>query len=568
MKYQFIPYLIPLTISFIIVIFLALYGYRRRKVRGAKFFVLSMLVGALWVLGNGLEMAGTELSFKLFWANIQYISYGFAPLAWLMMVLQFTDRSHLVNRRNLIIMSIIPLVTVILVWLDHGLGLVRYGFSLDSSGPFPVIGKEYGLWFWVHIVYCYILNFTTVIFLLSAVLHKSTIYKKQAFYLLTGFSVLMISNLLYISGLSPLRNDISPVVFSLTGAIIARGIFHFRLFELVPVARTTVIEKMEVGIVVLDMRDRVIDINLEARKMLGIDGDIKVDRGPGLKEISVELQKFVSSSREQGTFQTEMEIEAETGEHFFEVYVSPIRDEKNDLIARALMINDITELKEARQEINAQREEMAVMKERNRMARELHDNLGQILSFSNVQIQAVRRELKKEDYGLAGEHLERLSEIIKGAHKDVREYVYNIREDSRYKEDIFTLLKEEVAEFRGSMEGKVVSNLDSFLVEGDSLNPDILKGTEEKMQIVNIMKGALNNIVKHAGAGLVRINISTAEHSFQLIIEDDGKGITERDKERASGLNIMAERARLINASLKIESEAGIGTRVTVGLPL
>jgi len=63
------------------------------KVLGTRAFSISMLIGSLWTLSNGLEMAGLELFIKLFWANMQYIAYGFSPVAWFVMLLEFIDRA-------------------------------------------------------------------------------------------------------------------------------------------------------------------------------------------------------------------------------------------------------------------------------------------------------------------------------------------------------------------------------------------------------------------------------------------------------------------------------------------
>jgi len=70
---------------------------------------------------------------------------------------------------------------------------------------------------------------------------------------LLGFILIGFCNIMYVTGLSPFGGfDISPISFSVSGMIIGWGIFHFRLFDLVPVARATVIEKMGSGIIVID----------------------------------------------------------------------------------------------------------------------------------------------------------------------------------------------------------------------------------------------------------------------------------------------------------------------------
>ncbi|MFW5991686.1 MAG: histidine kinase N-terminal 7TM domain-containing protein [Halanaerobiaceae bacterium] len=560
MKFQFISYIIPLLISFIILMSLAVYGYKHRSVRGARAFTICMLIGSLWALGNGLEMAGVELATKLFWANLQYIAYTFAPVVWLVMVLQFTDRADWINRRNILIMSIIPVVTIILVWTDPLYGLVRTNFALDTSGAFSVINKDYGPFFWVHFGYCYLLNFATVIFLFRALLLKNTVYHKQALHLLVGFLVIGVCNIFYVTGFSPVEGiDLSPISFSISGIIIGRGIFHFRLFDLVPIARATVIEKMGSGIIVIDNMKRIIDINPQAVKMLGLSRD--ADIGQNLYDILPELNKFIPSEPRNSLIQKELTLNNNDVEiHYYELYLSPLRDFRKKLIAWVIILNDITDLKKAREQISQQKQELAVMDERERMARDLHDNLGQILSFSNVQIQAVREELKKDNQQLADRYLQRLTEIIKDAHKDIREYVYNIRDDSDYKKDFSFLLAEEIKEF------KERSDLKTELLLDRDITLDIM-GTEEKVQLLYTVKEALTNTLKHAEADTVRISLNKKEQSAELIIADNGKGIPASIN-RGSGLNIMNERARLIGGEFNIESQPGKGTKIIVDFPV
>ncbi|MFP4661798.1 MAG: histidine kinase N-terminal 7TM domain-containing protein [Halanaerobiales bacterium] len=617
MSFQFIPYLIPLFISFLILIFLAIYGYRHRSVRGSKAFTASMVIGSLWALANALEMAGTDLWTKLFWANLQYIAYAFAPVAWLIMVLQFTDRADWVNKRNIILMSIVPLITFVLVWTDPLYGLVRYGFSLDNSGVFPVIAKKYGIWFWVHYIYSYLLNFATVIFLFRAILLKNTVYRKQAIHLITGFLLISFCNILYVSGFSPFEGfDVSPISFSIAGLIIAWGIFHFHLFDLVPVARETVIEKMGSGIIVIDKMKRLIDVNPQAESMLGLSNKVMGQQlGDIIPELYKEVKDLLESKVKRGLIQTEIslvhssesdvffsnkenrsidDINNKKGEtnnreverynidneqnskiSYFELYISPLEDKQGEDSAWVLMINDITDLKMAREQINRQQQELAVMDERERMARDLHDNLGQVLSFSTIQIQAVRSELSKSNYQTADKYLKRLSEIVKGAHKDIREYVYNIRDTSCYKKDLISLLLEEIEDFKEHSNIKV-----EFEVQKD-IKSNVLSnmGTEEKLQLIHISREALTNILKYAEADTVQITLKTdtgmeketgVEYfRGELIIADNGKGIdTEIQNYGGSGINIMNERARLIEGCLKIESVNGKGTKVICSFPL
>jgi hypothetical protein len=203
-----------------------------------------MLLASLWSAANSLEMAGTDLATKLFWANMQYFSYAFMPVTWLVLVLGFVERDLWLKHRRFLL-YVIPVLTVVLVWTNDLHGLIRQNVRLDAVGLFPVIAKEYGPWFWVFSVYSDILSVCSVLFCGLTLRRRSALYRRQALALLVGLSLVYLQHLLYISGLHPVsRFDLTPVFLGLSGLIISWGIFRYHLFDIVPVARENVIEHM------------------------------------------------------------------------------------------------------------------------------------------------------------------------------------------------------------------------------------------------------------------------------------------------------------------------------------
>jgi len=551
---------------------LALYSYKYRKVKGAVAFMLSMFAGSLWAAANALEMAGVNLSAKIFWANIQYVFYAFAPLIWLIMVFEFTEREELVNRKNIMLFSIIPLLTIFFVWTNDYHHLMRRNASLDSGGMFSVIMKDYGIWFWIHFIYCYILNTLSMIFLLRAIWNRNLIYRRQTIFLFAGYGIVFLSNILYVLGISPItRFDISPVLFSLSAAVIALGIFRFRIFDLVPVARTTIIEEMATGIIAFDRKKRIIDINPRIKNMFFLDKNVSY-LGKRLSSITPELENIFNSidfENKHKFINKEMKLDFEGESYYYEMFLSLIENNKDRFLAGVMIINDITALKEARKMLNRQEKELAVMDERQRLARDLHDNLGQVLSFSGVQIQAARQQFKKKNYKIADQYLKRLSNIIRDAHKDIREYVYNVRDNSRYKHDFLELLEDEIVEFKEKSEISVKLKTNFKNNKDDvSKNSTRVLRAEEKIQLINIVREALTNILKYAEAEKVKIISYLKDKNLKLIIEDNGIGIDHLEKNKGSGINIMYERAKIIGGSLEIESEVDKGCRITVLLPV
>jgi len=478
------------------------------------------------------------------------------------MVFSFSGRAHWVNKKTILLMLIIPIITQFFVWTDSIYGLLRYNIHLDTSGPFPVIGKEYGSWFWVHFSYCYLFNFLSVFFLLKTIWQKNIIYRMQSVFLLIGIVLIIASNLLYVTGMGPIKHyDISPIIFSVSGAIIAWGIFRFRLINLAPIARDSVIDSIENIVITLDATDRIIDTNPAAKKLFPVNYHHSL-AGKSLNQLSKELADLINTGNKLEQHRKEFIQSFKSGHRHYEIFISPIKDYNGVFKGRAIVINDTTELREAQEELSHDQKEIAVMAERERMAKDLHDNLGQILSFAGIQIQAAQMERQRGNHEIADSYLKRLGEIIEETHGEMRNYVYNTRENEYKQASIKKLLKNQIRKF---VENSNFTWEDILL----KLN-DYEFTTEIKMQLVNIVKEALNNIIKHAEATTLRVALRFNGESYELIIEDNGVGFRSNlfvDNKTGSGLSIIADRAQLIDGNMKIVSIPGEITRISIIFP-
>ncbi len=560
MNYQFVPQTLPMMLSALITAMLAFYGLKHRDTPTAKIFALNMFLGTQWALISTLEMSATTLQTKLIWANIQYVSYAITPVTWLLMTITFAGRAHWLTPRILKLMLVIPVLTIILVWTDDALGLVRYGIHLDTAGSFPVVGKEYGPWFWVHGTYSYLCIFTSLGLLFSLTRQRNAVYRMQAISLLTGLALILLSNLLYVSGLDPAGGyDPTPVVFSLTGAVIAWGIFRQHLISLAPIGRDFVVESMRGMMVTVDQRDRIVDSNPAFRDAFSTGERPHSLAGQRLEEVSPELVGVIGEGKEP--HQELGDVMLADGLRNFEVFVSPIEDRSGRLWGRAVLIHDVTELMQTREELNLEQQEVAVMEERERIARNLHDDLGQLLSFASVQIQATQREHRQGNDPMVESHLQRLAEITHDAHHKLRSHVYDVRNREFAQSSIRNLLYKRVESF--------VDNCDTVDWNGVVLNlhvNDYDKYTKE--QLVYITQEALSNVLRHAEATSISVSLQDRGEEHELIIEDNGVGMADGEQDGdGSGTAIMHDRARALGGCMTIDSDPGEFTRITVTFP-
>ena len=565
MSCQFVPYTVLLLVAASITTALLLSGlrYRDREVPGHKAFLLSMAIGTLWSVANALEISTTTLGPKLFWANVQYIAYSLGPVAWLIMVLYLTGQGHLVTRKRVLLMLIIPMITNVLVWSDTTYGLVRHDIYLDTSGAFPVIAKEYGSWFWVHCLQSYGLSFASVYLLVQAALRTAVVYRIQSVLLLIGTSMIIVVNLLYVTGIGLIKHyDTTPIVFSIVGALITWGIFEFRLFVLVPIARERVVEAMENMVIVLDAMDRVVDVNRASTAVFQGNGQ-QSPIGKPLAELSEEVAALVSHKEELEKKVFTKVIRGTT--RYYEATSSPIRAFTGMLVGQVIVITDITGLKGIQDKLYEEQRELAVATERELMVKDLHDNLGQLFSFASVQLKAAQLERKRGHEELADSYLERLGEIIEEAHQKMRGFVYATRINEYRKVSIQSLIRRQLQRLVDS--GSTV-RLDAVALEIDE---HLEFSAEVKMQLVSIVKEALNNILKHAKATAVKVSLRRKVGEYELIIEDNGVGFADtRLKEngaKGSGLFIMEERARLLHGGIEITSRPNETTQITITFP-
>src|SRR5574344_1534437 len=124
MKYQFVPYILFLSVSAGITLFLCIYSSCKVRVTGQIAFSCWMFICSFWSVCNALELMGTTLQAKLFWANMQYSAYSLFPVFLFILILQLTGINQKVNLLTIVVLITIPVITSVLVWFDKKFGLV------------------------------------------------------------------------------------------------------------------------------------------------------------------------------------------------------------------------------------------------------------------------------------------------------------------------------------------------------------------------------------------------------------------------------------------------------------
>lgn len=278
--FQYLPYLLPLIIAVVIQGILAFYAWRHHRTPGAKSFTIMMVALCIWSVGYTLELlSGANLPLKVFWASGKYLGVVLAPLAWFTFAIEYTGRETWLTPRRLALLSIVPLLTFTLAMTNGVHNLVWSQEQVVAAGPFLALKVAFGPWFWVHTAYSYMLLLLGAILLVQALLHRPHLYQGQMTGLLLALAAPWLGNAISIFGFNPVPDlDLTPLAFTVTGLMLAWSLFRFRLLNLAPVARETVVESMSDGMIVLDMQAQVVDINPAAQQMIGVPASQVIGR--------------------------------------------------------------------------------------------------------------------------------------------------------------------------------------------------------------------------------------------------------------------------------------------------
>jgi two-component system nitrate/nitrite sensor histidine kinase NarX len=204
-------------------------------------------------------------------------------------------------------------------------------------------------------------------------------------------------------------------------------------------------------------------------------------------------------------------------------------------------------------------EQQAALAERARLAREIHDGLAQTLSYLKLSAARIAKWLAAGESQRAQAGLEEARDLLAAAYIDAREAIDNLRLKPG-QGNPNEWLEQALLDFQ---------SLSDIQIEA-GLSLELALPLEVQTQLLRIVQEALSNVRKHAEATLVRLDWQVDEQWLTLRIADNGRGFEAGDVPPLSrhGLQIMQERAELLEADFQIISRSGTGVQVVVRLPV
>jgi diguanylate cyclase (GGDEF)-like protein len=332
-------FVILLGLSAILSVYLAAWGRMHSRVPGAREFTLFQLCVAIYSVGYAIEISRSDIKGVLEAINLEYVGLTCIPVFILLFSLRLL-RGKSTSTLGVILLLVIPAITLFIVWTQKYHSLFYINPRIISTGLYPALAFERGVWYYIYITYLLASIFVSVQLLIIHAFRSPQHQKNQAITIAVSSIFPIFSTIFYYLGWIPYQIDPGPFSLTLTGVVFAFTLFKLRLFELVPAARELALDSIRDAFLVVDRQGRLLDLNKAA---LGIPGANSLKIGELLADdrpVAKNLQPLLQNGKDDIQFST---FDPEGGNRCYQARAFPIMRKQERIDGMAILISDVTE---------------------------------------------------------------------------------------------------------------------------------------------------------------------------------------------------------------------------------
>jgi len=550
-----LTYTLLLAASIPCAILLIRYAYKRRTMPGANYFILLLVTAVIYNGGYIGEINSNELSSAMVWFNIEHIAIPLEHYLWLMMSLEYVRAPKKYLQMAKYVMLYHPVSYFIVFYTNniHHQYISLYQF--ESNGYFSVIVSSKGPLYIVMVASGTLIGLIATAFYIRAYLQSPRLHRYGHIIMIIASLFPWLSVYLGATNTSYLGIDYYPVVSIFSGLLYAFGIFKFRVFNTIPLAMQTVFHQSKEGTLLIDMTDRIIDVN---------DAFLKVY--PELTKLS-DIHNFDSFIKahselngildENAKLQYQKMINGEA--HYYSAEIIRIITEDGFQTGKILTINDVSLFVKYQNRLESITSNALTKAETN----EISFLQAQIKPhFLNNTLSVISSMITK-DPDEAKNLIANLGEYLANCcYFDSTSVMVSLDKEL---ESVSTYVAIEKARFRERLNFQVVCEI-------------IPKVNIPRLVLQPLVENAIRHgIMKKAEGGNVWLKITCEGGNVCFEIKDDGVGMREKrvgaleiSADQKAGIGLLNIHKRLLKhygEGLKITSVMGQGTSVTFSLP-
>ncbi|HEY3474664.1 MAG TPA: histidine kinase N-terminal 7TM domain-containing protein [Anaerolineales bacterium] len=337
------PYAILSILSALITLIASIAAWRR-SAPGSSALSLLLLSMAIWSGCYAPQWMPIGAVAKILWLKMMFIGVASIPTLFLLFALGFTHNESWLTLRNLILLSIQPALSVLLQWTNEHHHLLYRSLNLIQVNDFVMIDLTRGPWYLVNTGYSYVVIGVGIFLMGQGALRSGPLYRYQYRLILFASLLPWTGNILNELNLSLSGSpDIAPLTFGLSGIVFVFAALRTHFMDLIPVARSYLIENMRDGVLVLDAQNRIVDINPAMESF--VEGKTSSYVGKDAFDVFHTWIEHTDFFLDTGETSIEFKVPKDPS-RYLDLRVTPLYDRGKLLNGRLMVFRDITERKQ------------------------------------------------------------------------------------------------------------------------------------------------------------------------------------------------------------------------------
>lgn len=575
----FISYVILLVSGGIMGILLLIRISWMRSVPGAYGLMLSIFCVTEWSLTYTLEIIRLDMAEKIFWAKLEYFGISYAALGIFIFAMRYSGRGEWFTRLRIAVLASLAAVGFLAALTNDWHRQIWAEIKFTNGLPFGPLAVTHGDGFLFVVAYQYALMLASTIIFFQIAFRSQRLYRNQSYIMLAGTSFPWIANIMYLTGVNPFPSlDLTPIALTASNLFLSINFLRYRFMDLQPVAHDSVFNAMSDGVVVLDVKERIVDINPVGTFIFQNTANFI---GRDIASLLPQWRAW-KSAHPRGEINQELPIEILGEPLTFKLRTTPVIDQSGRHNGRVLLITDITDQKRAREQL----EETSRLKSQllASFGHDLRSPLGAIIGYTEM--------IKDGSFGPVSSEQDKACAEVLDSSNQLLSFINNLVGQAQMETGRIVL-----KEFPFNVEDVVGPLLSTLNFHAHKKGLELIEYVDpglprtmigDQFWLRQIVLNLVHNAVKFTDKGSVTVRfIKVNEKQWAIQVIDTGMGIPEDAQKRVFeafeqvsnvqtskqsgfglGLSIVAKLTSVMSGKIDLKSDPGKGSAFTVILPL
>ena len=565
--------LTPLAVILMMVV--SLVSWRRREAPGGWALFAFSASGLGWLVFDALALLAPPPVATVWIVKVTCLFGPLMGVSWLAFVLSYTEHFTHTARLVVVALSAWSGVYALMALTNDAHRLVWDTWEVIPDGSLSRIAYTLGPLGWAQTVFAWTTVTISLGVLLWAYAGTGARSRDLSRWIVAGALVPMALSVSFLAGLGPLEKDFTPIAMAVSSAAFAVGLARYQFLDLLPIARTALVDNLSEGMLVLDPRGRVADVNPAAQEALGAS---RVALGSLLRDSAPELAEAIASEPD-ATFRLGEGADA----RYVDLRVSSLTDRQGQDSGRLVLLHDVTrrrleraalhranaDLYDANAELQARNDELDAFA--HTVAHDLKNSIQGVLGWAEI--------LRDEGPDLAADELRQIAgEVVTSAGK-MGTIVHELL--------LLAGVRQAAVEILPVAMGAVVEEAMARVRPAHPLAParppDWPVALGHAPWVEEIWANYLGNAAKYGGPAVTLGAETTATGQARFWVHDDGPGLTPEAQAslfvpfsrvgtggvegHGLGLSIVRRITERLGGTCGVESSPETGTRFWFALP-